>query len=64
MMPGQDGPPRWSVDFWVADSTRPPKRGELGGKVIARPFDPPIGRRAVLADPQGAIFSVSRVVSG
>jgi uncharacterized protein len=58
-----DGPPQWSVDFWVADADATAARAsELGGSVIAGPFDMPIGRRAVLADPQGAAFSISRVV--
>jgi hypothetical protein len=30
--------------------------------VIVAPFDLPIGKSAVLADPQGATFSISRVV--
>ena len=58
-----DGPPRWDVDFWVDDVDATAARAaELGGTVVAGPFDMPIGRRAVLADPQGATFSISRVV--
>ena len=37
----------------------------LGGKVLAGPYDIPVPgvamRRAVLADPQGAAFSVTEV---
>ena len=29
---------------------------ELGGSVMAEPFDIPVGRMAVLVDPQGAVF--------
>jgi uncharacterized protein len=58
-----DGPPRWDVDFWVEDADATAARAaELGGAAIVPPFDMPIGRRAVLADPQGATFSISRVV--
>ena len=58
-----DGPPRWDVDFWVGDAdTTAARAAELGGTVVAGPFDLPIGRRAILADPQGATFSISRVV--
>ena len=58
-----DGPAQWDVDFWVDDVDATAARtAELGGTVVAGPFDMPIGRRAVLADPQGATFSISRVV--
>ena len=30
----------------------------LGGSVVVPPFDTPVGRIAVLSDPQGAMFSV------
>ena len=57
-----EGPPRWDVDFWVDDADAIAARAaELGGTAIVPPFDMPIGRRAVLADPQGATFSISRV---
>ena len=55
--------PRWDVDFWVDDvdaDRRASRRARRRG--ARRPVDTPIGRRAVLADPQGATFSVSRVV--
>jgi uncharacterized protein len=60
-----DVPPHWSVDFWVddADATAE-KAAELGGKVIAPPFDTPGFRQAVLADPEGASFSVSQLTAG
>jgi len=55
--------PRWDVDLWVDDPDATAERTvQLGGTVVAGPFDTPIGRRAVLADPQGATFSISRVV--
>ncbi len=52
----------WSVDFWVADAAAAatPATG-LGGRVLAEPFlDPPF-RRAVLAAPDGATFTVSQL---
>jgi predicted enzyme related to lactoylglutathione lyase len=62
---GDDVPPQWSVDFWVhdADATAA-KADELGGNVVAAPHDTPGFRRAVLTDPQGATFSVSKLVAG
>jgi uncharacterized protein len=63
MGPPAEGPARWSVDFWVDDvDATATTAAELGGTVIAPPMDMPTGRTAVLADPQGAAFSVSRVV--
>ena len=60
-----DVPSHWAVDFWVGnvDATAA-KAAELGGSILAPPYDLPIEglfRQAVLADPQGAAFSVSRV---
>jgi predicted enzyme related to lactoylglutathione lyase len=58
-------PPHWSVDFWVEDTDAvADKAAELGGRVIVPPYDAPGFRQAVLADPQGAVFSVSRVTAG
>jgi predicted enzyme related to lactoylglutathione lyase len=55
--------PRWDVDLWVDDPDATAARAaELGGTVLMEPMDLAVGRRAVLADPQGATFSVSRVV--
>jgi hypothetical protein len=55
-----EGPPRWAVDFRVADADAvADKAKKLGGKIVAPPFDIPRFRQAVLADPQGAVFSVS-----
>ena len=57
-------PAHWSVDFWVDDVDAAAKSAaRLGGSVVAEPYEiPDIGmRQAVLADPQGAVFSVTRV---
>ena len=61
---GQPGEtPRWSVGFWVDDVDAAAERAaELGGAVISPPADDVVGRTAILADPQGAPFAVSRVV--
>ena len=52
----------WGVDFWIADAERAASVApELGGTVIAAPHDAPPFRRAVLAAPDGATFSVSEL---
>src|SRR6266480_2075834 len=58
-----DVAPHWSVTFGVdnADATAA-TASELGGKVVAAPFDAPWVRMAVLADPQGARFIASKFV--
>jgi uncharacterized protein len=54
----------WSVDFWVDDvDMAADKAAELGGEVKEWPFHTSVGRTAILADPQGAVFSVSKVGS-
>jgi predicted enzyme related to lactoylglutathione lyase len=50
----------WSINFWVADADATADKAEkLGGAMIIPPFDTEISRDAVIADPQGAVFSVS-----
>jgi uncharacterized protein len=62
MTRSDDEPAQWAVDFWVdrVDATAS-RATELGGKVVVAPFDTPFSRDAVLADPQGAVFYVSKV---
>jgi uncharacterized protein len=51
---------RWDVNFWVDDADAiAAKAAELGGDIVVPPFDTPVSRDAVIADPQGAVFSVS-----
>jgi predicted enzyme related to lactoylglutathione lyase len=51
----------WSVTFAVDDTDAIVARAaQLGGKVVVPPFDTPPVRVAVLSDPQGAEFTVSR----
>jgi uncharacterized protein len=52
-------PNHWHVYFAVTDAdATAAKTAELGGTVMVEPFDTPVGRMAVLRDPQGAIFSI------
>jgi len=56
-MPGV--PNHWHVYFAVADAdATAAKVTELGGSMLAEPFDTPAGRMAVARDPQGAAFSI------
>ena len=57
-MPGT--PPNWMPYVATADADATARRArELGGKVMADPFDVmEFGRMAVLADPTGAVISV------
>jgi predicted enzyme related to lactoylglutathione lyase len=60
-----DETPRWAADFWVADVDAAAASVErLGGRIIAPPFDNPVGKTAVLADPSGVTFAVSSVPHG
>jgi hypothetical protein len=56
-------PAHWSATFAVddADATAV-KAKELGGEVVAGPFDAPWTRMAVIKDPQGATFIASQFV--
>lgn len=56
-------PPHWGVTFAVddADATAA-KASELGGTVVAPPFDAPWVRMTVITDPQGATFTASKFV--
>lgn len=61
MAPGtpEGVPPHWLVYFAVNDSDATAARvKELGGQVIAPPFDSPYGKMAVLSDPNGATFAI------
>jgi len=61
-MPGV--PNHWHVYFAVADAdAAAAKVTELGGAVVVPPFDTPVGRIAVVSDPQGAVFSIIKSAS-
>jgi hypothetical protein len=58
--PQMEGVPNhWHVYFDVTDTdATAAKVTELGGSVMVPPFDTPIGKMAVVTDPQGAVFSL------
>jgi predicted enzyme related to lactoylglutathione lyase len=57
-----DLPNHWMVYFAVDDADATAERcTELGGAVSVPPTDIPVGRFAVLNDPQGAFFSIIRM---
>ncbi len=56
-------PAHWSVTFGVDDvDVAVTTAKELGGDVVAGPFDAPWTRMAVIKDPQGATFIASQFV--
>jgi predicted enzyme related to lactoylglutathione lyase len=58
-----DTPAHWNVTFGVDDVHATAARvGELGGEVVAGPFDAPWTKMAVIRDPQGATFVASQFV--
>jgi predicted enzyme related to lactoylglutathione lyase len=58
-----DTPAHWSVTFAVDDAAEAAaKAADLGGEVVAGPFDAPWTRLAVLKDPQGAMFIAGQFV--
>jgi predicted enzyme related to lactoylglutathione lyase len=66
MMPAApDAPSAWGVDFWIDDVERAVDDvRRLGGSVLAGPYDaPPAFSQAVVADPGGAVLSLSQLKS-
>ncbi len=58
-----DTPAHWSVTFGVDDAEAiAAKAKELGGEIVAGPFDAPWSRMVVIKDPQGAAFIASQFV--
>jgi predicted enzyme related to lactoylglutathione lyase len=58
-----DTPAHWSVTFGVDDANATAEKAtELGGTVIAPPFDAPWSRLTIVGDPQGATFIASQFV--
>jgi hypothetical protein len=52
-------PNHWHVYFAVTDAdATAAKIKSRGGSVMVEPFDTPIGKMAVVTDPQGAVFSL------
>jgi predicted enzyme related to lactoylglutathione lyase len=59
----EDTPAHWSTTFAVDDADAIADRAEeLGGTVLAPPFDAPWVRMTVIRDPQGAVFTASKYV--
>ena len=56
-------PAHWSVTFATADADATARKAsELGGQILAPPFDAPWIRMTIIADPQGASFIASQFV--
>jgi uncharacterized protein len=56
-------PPHWNVNLQVSDADLTAAAVTAqGGKVLGGPFDTPGFRNAIIADPQGAVFSISQLV--
>jgi uncharacterized protein len=56
-------PAHWSVTFSIDDADAAAARARrLGGTVMVPPFDVPFSRMAVIRDPQGAVFTVSKYI--
>jgi predicted enzyme related to lactoylglutathione lyase len=59
-----DTPAHWSVTFAVDDAAETAaKVAELGGDVVAGPYDAPWTRLVVIKDPQGATFLAGQFVA-
>lgn len=57
--PMDEIPPHWEVVFAVDDCDAAVATArENGGNILLEPIDIPVGRQAVIADPQGAVFGV------
>jgi hypothetical protein len=53
----------WSVDFWIDDAEATAARAaELGGTVVVAPHEIPGFVNTVIADPAGAVLSLSQLV--
>jgi predicted enzyme related to lactoylglutathione lyase len=58
-------PPYWLVYIAVEDTDASVARAqELGATLVAGPMEVPVGRFAVLADDQGAMFAVIKMTDG
>jgi predicted enzyme related to lactoylglutathione lyase len=61
--PRDEGAAQWAVDFWVADADAAAATTERGGgSVLEPPAEAGPFRRAIVADPEGASFSVSQLL--
>ncbi len=61
--PDMQFPNYWNVYFAVDDVDAAAARvTSLGGSLMSPPFETPVGRMAVASDPQGAFFSIIKMV--
>jgi uncharacterized protein len=59
----RDQRPFWRVDFWVDDvDDAAATAARLGGTVVTPPVSSSISRDAVLTDPAGVLFSITKVI--
>ena len=59
-MPGESATPRWEVSFRVADVDQSVARLQaLDGTVVLPPLEIPIGKLAIVADPDGNPFMIT-----
>ncbi len=57
-------PPHWHTEFWIADTDAACATAQrMGGRVLVPAHEEFVFRRAVLADPAGAVFTVSQLVA-
>jgi predicted enzyme related to lactoylglutathione lyase len=62
---GSGAASNWGVDFWIADADAAASATPgLGGQVVAPPAPAAGFRRTILADPHGAVLSLSQLLSG
>lgn len=55
-------PAHWSVAFWIGDvDAAAATAASAGATLVAPPHDTPGFRRAIIRDPQGAVFTLSQV---
>jgi len=56
------GESAWNVDFWIDDAESAAARAsELGGSVVVAPHEIPGFVNTVIADPAGAVVSLSQL---
>lgn len=57
---GEGVPPHWRTYFAVADAAATcAKAAELGGRVVAEPWDTPFGKMAAIGGPDGEMFCIN-----
>ena len=64
ILPPEGTPPAWLAYFAVEDVDKTAEAArESGATIFAEPFDTPGGRIAVIRDPQGAFFTIIKLVN-